>query len=76
MTIDLTLFEQAEIDSRGVEPEAQRIAEELIVASELLDPPDSLRFLRALVAALQAEERTLAKFVDPANETRSVMQYR
>ena len=73
MTIELPTFDQAEVESRRVEPETQRNAEELTGASELLDPLDTMRFLRTIVAALQAEERTLARFIDPTRSTRGVM---
>ncbi len=63
MTIKLPWASESDNDSSLVEGWARGGADELVVASELLDPQESLRFLRELIATLRLEEATLAEFL-------------
>ena len=56
MTIEVPWDLDMPIHSSDVEHEAERIADELIVVAEALDPAEELRFLLTLISKLQAEE--------------------
>ena len=66
MTIEVPWDLEIPIHSSDVEPEAERIADELIVVAEALDPAEELRFLRTLISKLQAEEREVRAVLSDA----------
>ena len=66
MTIEVPWDLEIPIHSSDVEPEAERIADELIVVAEALDPSEELRFLRTLISKLQAEEREVRAVLSDA----------